>query len=134
MRSPVPAPSPPPLRPASPDRRPLAADSKLKKVPEYAGGHHEKMDGTGFPLGLTRDQMSIPARIMAIADVFDALMNRRPYKAAMSASQSLAIMAEERGKAFDPELLDCFFLAQFEILRIMDLYADERGAVADLLA
>ena len=71
---------------------------------------------------------------MAIADVFDALMNRRPYKAPMSAAQSLAIMAEERGKAFDPELLDCFFLAQFEILRIMDLYADERGSVPDTLA
>ena len=96
--------------------------------------HHERWDGTGYPQGLKGEQIPVFGRIVAIADVFDALMNRRPYKAAMSASQSLAIMAEERGKAFDPELLDCFFLAQFEILRIMDLYADERGAVADILA
>src|SRR5699024_594895 len=55
---------------------------KLRRVPEYAGGHHEHMDGRGFPRGLTREQMSIPARIMAIADVFEALTSReRPYKA-----------------------------------------------------
>ena len=96
--------------------------------------HHERWDGQGYPQGLKGEQIPVFGRIVAIADVFDALMNRRPYKAPMSAAQSLAIMAEERGKAFDPELLDCFFLAQFEILRIMDLYADERGSVPDTLA
>ena len=60
-------------------------------------------------------------------------MNRRPYKEAMSASQALAVMAEERGGAFDPTLLDCFFQQQFEILRIMDLYADARGTVPEIL-
>lgn len=94
--------------------------------------HHERWDGAGYPQGLKAEQIPIFGRIVAIADVFDALMNRRPYKAPMSASQALAVMADERGKAFDPELLDCFFQAQFEILRIMDLYADERGAVSDM--
>src|SRR3546814_7820693 len=66
----------------------------LRKVPEYAGGHHEKMDGTGYPRGLTREQMSIPARIMAIADVFEALTAAdRPYKTAKKLSEALKIMS-----------------------------------------
>ncbi|MBI3380580.1 MAG: response regulator [Aquabacterium sp.] len=94
--------------------------------------HHERWDGAGYPQGLKGEQIPLFGRIVAIADVFDALMNRRPYKEAMSASQALAVMAEERGGAFDPTLLDCFFQQQFEILRIMDLYADERGTVAEM--
>ena len=94
--------------------------------------HHERWDGAGYPQGLKGEQIPLFGRIVAIADVFDALMNRRPYKEAMSASQALAVMAEERGWAFDPALLDCFFQQQFEILRIMDLYADERGTVAEM--
>lgn len=96
--------------------------------------HHERWDGTGYPQGLKGEQIPVFGRIVAIADVFDALMNKRPYKPAFSASQSLATMAEERGKAFDPALLDAFFQAQFEILRVMDLYADERGTASELLA
>jgi len=95
--------------------------------------HHERWDGAGYPQGLKGEQIPLFGRIVAIADVFDALMNRRPYKEAMSASQALAVMAEERAAAFDPTLLDCFFQQQFEILRIMDLYADERGAVAEMV-
>lgn len=65
----------------------------LQRVPEYAGGHHEKMDGTGYPRGLTKQQMSIPARIMAIADIFEALTaSDRPYKKAKTLSESLRIM------------------------------------------
>jgi putative two-component system response regulator len=96
--------------------------------------HHERWDGTGYPQGLQGEQIPVFGRIVGIADVFDALMNKRPYKPAFSASQSLATMAEERGKAFDPALLDAFFQAQFEILRVMDLYADERGTASELLA
>ncbi|MFT3734344.1 MAG: HD domain-containing phosphohydrolase [Rhodocyclaceae bacterium] len=66
----------------------------LRNVPEIAGGHHERMDGRGYPKGLTRDQMSVPARIMAIADVFEALTAAdRPYKPAKTLSESLMIMA-----------------------------------------
>ncbi len=82
----------------------------LKKVPEYAGGHHEKMDGTGFPKQLTREQMSIPARIMAIADIFEALTSQdRPYKNPMKISQALAILQGMRDRQhIDHELYQVF--------------------------
>jgi HD-GYP domain-containing protein (c-di-GMP phosphodiesterase class II) len=65
----------------------------LRRVPEYAGGHHEKMDGTGYPRGLKGEQMSIPARVMAIADIFEALTAAdRPYKAPKTLSEALKIM------------------------------------------
>jgi HD-GYP domain-containing protein (c-di-GMP phosphodiesterase class II) len=82
----------------------------LAEVPEYAGGHHERMDGTGYPRGLTRSQMSIPARIMGIADIFEALTARdRPYKDAMKLSQALAILHRLRdGGHIDPDIFDTF--------------------------
>lgn len=82
----------------------------LKKVPEIAGGHHEKMNGTGFPKGLTRDQMSIPARMMAIADIFEALTSKdRPYKDPMKLSQSLSIMKNMvKDDHIDGELFEMF--------------------------
>ncbi|PNE02303.1 chemotaxis sensory transducer family protein [Alcanivorax sp. MD8A] len=88
----------------------LPFPAKLKRVPEYAGGHHEKMDGTGFPLGLTREQMSIPARIMAIADVFEALTAKeRPYKTPLKLSEALAIMQRMRDNHhLDPDLYQLF--------------------------
>jgi len=65
----------------------------LTKVPEYAGGHHEKLDGTGYPKGLKDDEMSLPAKMMAIADIFEALTaSDRPYKKAKTLSESLKIM------------------------------------------
>ncbi|NML44748.1 GAF domain-containing protein [Ramlibacter sp. G-1-2-2] len=65
----------------------------LRRVPEYAGGHHEKMDGTGYPRGLKGEQMSIPARVMAIADIFEALTAAdRPYKPPKKVSDALRIM------------------------------------------
>ena len=65
----------------------------LKNVPEYAGGHHERMDGKGYPKGLTRDQMSIQARVMGIADIFEALTAKdRPYKRGKTLSESLDIL------------------------------------------
>lgn len=82
----------------------------LRRVPEYAGGHHEKMDGTGFPRGLRREQMSIPARIMAIADIFEALTaGDRPYKKAKTLSESMAIMTRMRDSDhIDPDLFALF--------------------------
>lgn len=82
----------------------------LARVPEYAGGHHEKMDGTGYPKGLRREQMSIPARIMAIADVFEALTAvDRPYKKGKTLSESMKIMAKMKAEHhLDPDLLDLF--------------------------
>lgn len=82
----------------------------LKNVPEYAGGHHERVDGKGFPLGLVKDEMSVQARIMAIADVFEALTARdRPYKDPMKLSQAVSILKNmsETGH-IDPDLFDVF--------------------------
>ena len=82
----------------------------LRRVPEYAGGHHEKMDGTGYPRGLTREQMSLPARMMAIADIFEALTAAdRPYKKAKKLSECMRIMGFMRNdNHIDPELFDLF--------------------------
>ena len=82
----------------------------LSRVPEFAGGHHERMDGKGYPKGLTREEMSIPARIMAIADVFEALTaSDRPYKDAKTLSETIRIMSYmKRDGHIDPDLFDLF--------------------------
>ncbi|MDD4944226.1 MAG: phosphohydrolase, partial [Rhodoferax sp.] len=82
----------------------------LKNVPEYAGGHHERMDGRGYPKGLTRDQMSVQARIMGIADIYEALTaSDRPYKPGMKLSQAMRIMADFKANGhIDPDLFDIF--------------------------
>ena len=82
----------------------------LKNVPEYAGGHHERMDGKGYPKGLTRDQMSVQARIMGIADIFEALTARdRPYKKGMTLSEAMRIMHKFRLNGhIDPDLFEVF--------------------------
>ncbi len=82
----------------------------LQNVPEYAGGHHEKMDGSGYPKGLKRDEMSVQARIMAIADIFEALTaSDRPYKKGKKLSECLKIMNYmKRDNHIDPDIFDIF--------------------------
>jgi len=82
----------------------------LKNVPEYAGGHHERMDGKGYPRGLTRAQMSWQARMIGVADVFEALTAAdRPYKSGMKLSQALGIMERMvHNGHIDPDLFDVF--------------------------
>ncbi|MET1082938.1 MAG: HD domain-containing phosphohydrolase [Burkholderiales bacterium] len=82
----------------------------LKNVPEYAGGHHERMDGKGYPRGLTRDQMSVPARIMGIADIFEALTaGDRPYKKGKTLTEALTILGKLKLNGhIDPDLFDVF--------------------------
>lgn len=82
----------------------------LRNVPEYAGGHHERMDGKGYPKGLTREQMSVQARVMGIADIFEALTARdRPYKQGMKLSQAMDIMHKFKLNGhIDPDLFDIF--------------------------
>ncbi len=82
----------------------------LKRVPEYAGGHHERMDGKGYPKGLTREQMSVQARVMGIADIFEALTAKdRPYKPGMKLSQAMDIMHKFKLNGhIDPDLFDVF--------------------------
>ena len=82
----------------------------LTNVPEYAGGHHERMDGKGYPKGLTREQMSVQARVMGIADIFEALTAKdRPYKPGKTLSESLAILGRlKQNGHVDPDLFDIF--------------------------
>ena len=82
----------------------------LKNVPEFAGGHHEKLDGTGYPKGLTKDEMSVQARIMAIADIFEALTAKdRPYKKGKTLSQAMRILGFMKNDAhIDVDLFDIF--------------------------
>ncbi len=82
----------------------------LQRVPEFACGHHEKMDGTGYPKGLNKEQMSVPARMMAIADIFEALTaSDRPYKEGKALSECLMIMGRmKENQHIDPDLFDIF--------------------------
>jgi len=82
----------------------------LKNVPEYAGGHHERMDGKGYPRGLARDQMSVQARVMGIADIFEALTAKdRPYKKGKTLTESLHILGKFKLNGHvDPDLFDIF--------------------------
>ena len=88
----------------------LPFPKKLSNVPEYAAGHHEKMDGTGYPLGLDGRELSIAARIMAVADIFEALTAKdRPYKKPMQLSQAVRILGFMRkDKHIDPDIYDMF--------------------------
>ena len=97
----------------------------LKAVPEYAGGHHERMDGKGYPKGLTREQMSVQARVMGIADIFEALTAKdRPYKQGMKLSQAMGIMHKFKlGGHIDPDLFDVFVQEQV-YLRYAEKFLD----------
>jgi putative two-component system response regulator len=75
---------------------------------EIAEGHQEKWDGSGYPAGLKGDAIPISARLMAVADVYDALISRRVYKPALSHDISMKIMVQGRGSHFDPDILDAF--------------------------
>ena len=97
----------------------------LKNVPEYAGGHHERVDGRGYPKGLRGDQMSVQARIMGIADIFEALTARdRPYKPGMKLSEALRILGNfSRNGHIDPDLYEVF-MAQKIYLKYAWQYLD----------
>jgi hypothetical protein len=93
----------------------------LRRVPEYAGTHHETLVGTGYPRQLTKEQLSVPARIMAIADIFEALTaSDRPYKKAKTLSESVAILKRFRDDGhIDPDLFDLFLASG-----VMNRYAE----------
>ncbi len=88
--------------------------------------HHERWDGEGYPQGLKGEMIPIEGRIVAIADVFDALTSRRPYKDAWTIDDSLAQMAGERGQQFDPHLMDLFLTLEAEIRTIAERYQERR--------
>lgn len=86
--------------------------------------HHERWDGTGYPLGLAGEDIPLEGRITAVADVFDALSSRRPYKPAFPLAKCFQILEEGRGKHFDPAILDAFLEARNEIIAVQLEYAD----------
>ncbi len=96
----------------------------LRTAKQIAGGHHEKWDGTGYPRGLRGEQIDLAARLMAVADVYDALISRRVYKPAMSHVQAMEVMARGRASHFDPVVLDAFVAIEPEIQAIAQRYAD----------
>ncbi len=97
---------------------------QLRRVPEYAGAHHERMDGKGYPNGLKGDEMSIPARMMAVADVFEALTSHdRPYKTPKSLKETHEIMTKMRNNGgIDPDLFDLLWDGSDVVKRYADKY------------
>lgn len=93
--------------------------------------HHERWDGSGYPRGLAGEQIPQAARIVAIADVFDALTMQRPYKQAWSVEKALATMQAESERHFDPQLLRRFFDIKAEILTIRERWNVEESRPGD---
>jgi len=85
-----------------------SSSSILELAASIALSHHEKWDGSGYPRGLTREEIPIEGRIVAVTDVFDALTSDRVYRKAYSIDEAVALMREQRGRHFDPEVLDAF--------------------------
>ena len=85
--------------------------------------HHERWDGSGYPLGLAGKDIPIEGRMTAVADVFDALSSKRPYKEAMPREKCFSIMESERGTHFDSKVLDAFFRRESEIVQVQIDYA-----------
>ncbi|WP_052315112.1 HD domain-containing phosphohydrolase [Thiocystis violascens] len=96
----------------------------LRMAREIALSHHEKWDGSGYPLGLAGESIPLTGRIVALADVFDALTSERPYKKAWGIDESLALIRSEAGRHFEPRLTALFLQLIPEILAIRDRYAD----------
>jgi putative two-component system response regulator len=94
--------------------------------------HHEKWDGSGYPGKLKGTAIPIAARIAAIADVFDALTSKRPYRQPFSKVESCAILRDGRGSHFDPDVVDAFFDVKDEILAIKDQYVEEKPQAFDI--
>ncbi|MDD4357958.1 MAG: two-component system response regulator [Smithellaceae bacterium] len=88
--------------------------------------HHEKWDGSGYPLGLKGNKIPLVGRIVAIADVFDALMSKRPYKEPFPLEKSYGIIRESRGSHFDPAVVDAFFASEKELERIREEFQDKQ--------
>ena len=97
----------------------------LHPAKEIALSHQEKWDGSGYPQGLSGDAIPLSARLMAVADVYDALISKRVYKAAMSHAEAVELMRQGRGSHFDPDVLDAFLQVEPDFKSIADSFVDE---------
>ena len=103
----------------------MGSDSEILQMAEVVAlTHHEKWNGSGYPKGLRGNGIPVEGRITAVADVFDALTSRRPYKEAFHVVKAFEIIKEGRGSHFDPDAVDAFFSVEEEILRIRQRYQD----------
>ncbi|MCR5863849.1 CHASE2 domain-containing protein [Aquincola sp. J276] len=103
----------------------IEGDNFLTIAGDIAATHHEKWDGSGYPLGLAGQDIPLAGRIMAVADIYDALISRRCYKEPFSHARATQMMRELRGKTFDPVVLDAFFEIEDTIQAIADEHRDE---------
>lgn len=101
----------------------------LELAREIAVSHHERWDGRGYPLGLRGNEIPLPGRIVAIADVFDALTSDRVYKSAWSIEQAFDYIKEQKGKQFAPEVVDSFFRVSDAIIHIKKTKADTTSSI-----
>ncbi len=106
----------------------------MQMAKEIALSHHEKWDGSGYPKGLKGEQIPLSGRIIAIADVFDALTTKRPYKEAWSVEDTLKLINENSGKHFDPSLVPLFMDRLPEVLKIKEKYGEEQALKVDAIA
>lgn len=97
----------------------------LKIAMDITCYHHEKWDGSGYPKGLVGSAIPLSARLMAVADVFDELISRRPYQKPVSIEQAIAVISEGKGTYFDPEVVDAFIAIKDEIQHISAMWADD---------
>jgi len=96
---------------------------------EIAYYHHEKWDGSGYPEGLAKNDIPISARLMAIADVYDALVSRRVYKPAFPHEKAVAIIKEEKGNHFDPDMVDAFLEISDDFFKVSQMHMDSQEEV-----
>jgi putative two-component system response regulator len=99
--------------------------SFLRVASEIAYWHHERWDGKGYPEGIAGNDIPLPARLMALADVYDALISKRVYKPAMPHAQAVEIIREGRGSHFDPEIADAFLVVADEFQTIALRFSDQ---------
>lgn len=104
--------------------RRLGGNSFLRLAREIAFGHHERWDGKGYPQGLAGEDIPLPARLMSVADVYDALSSKRVYKDAMPHERVVEIIKSERGKQFDPRIVDAFLAIEDKFHEIANRYSD----------
>ena len=97
----------------------------LRFAKDIAYGHHEKWDGSGYPQGLAGDDIPIAARLMAIADVYDALICKRVYKKPFTHEEAVGMIVDGKGKHFDPDVVDAFLAIQHEFIQIAARFVDE---------
>jgi putative two-component system response regulator len=102
----------------------LGDNSFLHLAREIAATHQEKWDGSGYPLGLSGDEIPVAGRLMALADVYDALISKRVYKPSLPHKKAVEIIREGRGVHFDPDMVDAFLELEDEFRKIALEHAD----------